>query len=65
VTEIDLAFIARQLDRLTTDVNSMRDDMRGLTAIVIRQDSTLTALLTEVHDTHTQIARMNDSHPQA
>jgi hypothetical protein len=55
MTEIDLAFVARQLERLTTDVGSVRDDIRVLTAIVLRQDGTLTALLTEA-----QIARMND-----
>jgi hypothetical protein len=31
-----------------------------LTAIVLRLDGTLTALLQETRATHTQIARMND-----
>lgn len=42
---VDLNFLARQLQRLTTDVASMRDDMQVLTSIVLRQDGTLTALL--------------------
>jgi hypothetical protein len=52
MTDIVLAFIARQPERLTADVNSMRDDMR-LTATLIRQDGTLTAL-----HRSTQIARI-------
>lgn len=57
---VDLNFLARQLQRLTTDVASMRDDMQVLTSIVLRQDGTLTALLGETRATHTQIARMNE-----
>jgi hypothetical protein len=42
---VNLAYIGRALDRLTTEVASLRDDMGVLTAIVIRLDGTLTALL--------------------
>lgn len=55
---IDLNFLARQLQRLTTDVASLRDDMQVLTSIVLRQDGTLTALLQETRAT--QIQRMNE-----
>jgi hypothetical protein len=57
---VDLNFVARQLQRLTADVASLRDDMHVLTSIVLRQDGTLTALLGETRATHTQIQRMND-----
>ena len=49
---IDLSFLAPQLQRLTSDVASMRDDMQVLTSIVLRQDGTLTALLQETRATH-------------
>ena len=57
---VDLNFLARQLQRVMTDVASLRDDMQVLTSIVLRQDATLTALLQETRATHTQIQRMND-----
>ena len=57
---VDLNFLARQLQRLTTDVASLRDDMQVLTSIVLRQDCTLTALLQETRATHSQIQRMNE-----
>ena len=52
--------LARQLQRVTTDVTSLRDDMQVLTSIVLRQDGTLAALLQETGATHTQIQRMNE-----
>jgi hypothetical protein len=52
---IDLNFLARQLQRLTTDFASLRDDVQVLTSIVLRQDGTLTALLQETRATHAQI----------
>jgi hypothetical protein len=56
----DLNFLMRQGERLIADVASMRDDLTVLTAIELRLDGTLTALLQETRATHTQIARMND-----
>ena len=53
VEPIDLNFLAHQLQRLTTDVASLRDDMQVLTSMVLRQDGTLTALLQETRATHT------------
>jgi hypothetical protein len=55
-----LNFIARQIERLVSDVAGVRDDMAVLTSIVLRQDGTLTALLQETRATHAQIARMNN-----
>ena len=45
---VDLNFLARQLQRLTTDVASLRDDMQVLTSIVLRQDGTQAALLQDL-----------------
>jgi hypothetical protein len=57
MVEPDMGFIARQIERLTTDVASLRDDMGVLTAIVLRLDGSMTALLQEMRATHGQIAR--------
>lgn len=57
---VDLNFLARQNERLITEVSSLRDDMGVLTAIVMRLDSSQAALLVELRATHGQIARMND-----
>jgi transcriptional regulator with XRE-family HTH domain len=58
--EPDLNLIVHKLDRLVTEVASMRDDVGVLTAIVMRLDGSQSALLQELRATHSQIARMND-----
>ncbi len=50
-TPVDLQFLSRQIQRLTSDVASLRDDMQILTSIVLRQDGTMTALLQETRAT--------------
>jgi hypothetical protein len=55
---IDLNFIARKLDRLIDDAARQRDDMAVYSAMVMRIDGTMGALLTELRATHTQIARI-------
>lgn len=60
MAEITLEFIARQLDRVITENASIRDDLRVLTAITLRVDSTVTGLLTEMHAIHISMNRMND-----
>jgi hypothetical protein len=57
---IDLNFLARQMDRVLTEIASLRDDMTVPTAIGMRHQTTMTAILTELRATHAQIARMND-----
>ena len=61
---VDLNFLARQLQRLTADVASLRDDMRVLTSIVLRLDGTVTTLLQEMRDAHADPADER-SHSQA
>ncbi len=43
-----LDLIARQLQLVLADVRRLRDDTRVLTAIAMRRDHTLSALLAEV-----------------
>jgi hypothetical protein len=57
---VDLAPIARQQRQIITDLGTLREDMAVLTAIVLRQDSTLTALLTEVRAMLPQHGRLAD-----
>lgn len=56
----DRGLITRQLRQLLTDVGSLREDVNVLTSIVLRQDSTLTALLSEVRAMHSQHARFGN-----
>jgi hypothetical protein len=58
--EPDLAFLAQQIERLISNDARQRDDMAVLTAIVMRLDGTVTALLQEIRALHTQVTRMND-----
>ncbi|MBN9561904.1 MAG: hypothetical protein J0H14_14435 [Alphaproteobacteria bacterium] len=56
----DLGFIGHQFARLINDVATLREDLNGLTAIVLRQVATLTALLTEVRAIHGQHSRLGN-----
>lgn len=67
MTDIDLNFIARQMERLTIEVGSLRDDMRVLSAMVLRldnsrdrQEALLSDMLHELRAMHRQYDRMND-----
>jgi hypothetical protein len=57
---VTLEFIARQLDRLITDQAEMRDDIRVLTAIVLRHENTLKDILDQISAMVRQHARFND-----
>ena len=58
----DITFLARQNERMMTEIGTLRDDVRVLSAIIMRLDSAHGALLTAILEElrHTQIARMND-----
>jgi hypothetical protein len=60
MVEVDLNFIARQLERLISDIAMMRDELRVQGAIIMRLDSGQSAMLTELRATRDQISRMND-----
>jgi septal ring factor EnvC (AmiA/AmiB activator) len=55
---VDLAYIGRALQRLTTEVASLRDDMRVLTAIVLRHETMLQRLDETMHGILQQISAM-------
>ena len=57
-TTPDLTLLVRQQRQLLAEVGSMRDDLAVLTAIAMRQDGTLSALLTEVRAMHSQHSRL-------
>jgi hypothetical protein len=57
---IDLAFIGQALQRLTTEVASLRDDMRVLTTIVLRHEETLIRVLEQITGMVAQNARIVD-----
>lgn len=59
VPDPDFNFLARQIERILTEVASLRDDTAVLTAMVMRLDGSHAALLQETRATHAQIARMN------
>jgi hypothetical protein len=54
----DLSLLARQQRQILTEMGGMRDDIAVLTAIAMRQDGTLAALLAEVRATHSQHSRL-------
>jgi hypothetical protein len=60
MAEIDLAFIARQLERLVNDMAGLTDDMVVVMARLDRLDATTHSLVTEVramHSRHDRVAR--------
>jgi len=60
MADADLNFIARQIDRLITEVGGMRDELRVQGAMIMRLDGSHTVLLEELRATHVQIARVID-----
>jgi len=54
----DLSLLMRQQRQLITDMGRIRDDLAVLTAIAMRQDGSLLALLTEVRAMHSQHSRL-------
>ena len=57
---IDLAYIGRALQRLTSEVASLRDDVRVLTAIVPRHEETLIRMLEQITAMVSQTRRVVD-----
>jgi hypothetical protein len=60
MTEPTLEFIAKQIERILTEIRAVHDELRVQGAMILRIDGTLISLLREMNETHTQIARMND-----
>ena len=59
---VDLTFVGRALQRLTTDVASLRDDMHVLTAIALRHDREFERLSTKLDDMLQQLRVMVTQH---
>ena len=60
MAEPDFNFLARQDERILTEIGSLRDDMGVLTAIVTRLDGSQAAMLQELRAHNAQIARLAD-----
>jgi hypothetical protein len=56
----DLSLLARQQRQLLSEMGSIRDDLAVLTAVAMRQDGTLSALLAEVRAMHSQHSRLDN-----
>jgi hypothetical protein len=59
MAEIDLAFIARQLERLVNDMAGLKDDMVVVMARLDRLDATTHSLVTEVRAMHSRHDRVD------
>ena len=57
---VDLAYVGRALQRLTSEVASLRDDMNVLTAIVQRLDNSQGRILEEIRAMHRQPSRFGE-----
>jgi hypothetical protein len=64
VADIDLKFVARQLDRVLLDIAGLRDEMAVQTAIIRRFDGTVDGLTEEVRAVHAQNARLDKREEQ-
>lgn len=58
--DINPEFLAHQMERVLTEIGSLRDDMSVLTALALRLDATMTGVQQELRATHARIQRMND-----
>jgi hypothetical protein len=57
---VDMGYIGQALQRLTSEVASLRDDMHVLTAIVLRLDNSQGRMLEELRGMHRQYSRLNE-----
>ena len=57
---VDLTYIGRALQRLTSEIGSLRDDTGVLTAIVQRLDNSQARMLEELRAMHRQPARFGE-----
>jgi hypothetical protein len=54
----DLGLLVLQQRQILTEVGGLRDDVTLLTSVALRQDGTLSALLTELRAMHSQHGRL-------
>ena len=60
MADIDHDFLARQMERMISEVGRLRDEMTVHTATIVRLDGTVSGLVQEVRAIHTWMARMDD-----
>ena len=59
---VTLEFLGAQMERMLARMDAFQDDMRVLTAIVLRHENTLSAIRQEMHDMLGQITAMVAQH---
>ena len=62
MADVDLEFIARQNERVLTELRCVRDDLRVLSAIVKRHDHAMADLLDELHAIHQWMIGITELH---
>jgi hypothetical protein len=67
MAEVDLNFLARQMERVLTELGSIRDELSVHSAAIMRLDHTVASqnssfalVLAEMRAIRSQVARMND-----
>lgn len=58
--DVDLNFLARQLDRVLTEARSTRDDIRVLSAMVMRHDHAMADILEELRAIHQSMVGISE-----
>jgi uncharacterized protein YoxC len=56
----DTQFLMRQQERLLNEFNILRDDLRVLSAIVMRLDTSMNGLTEQLRGMYTQISHFNE-----
>jgi hypothetical protein len=60
MTDVDLNFLARQNERILSDLATVREEMRVQGAMIMRLEGAVASLSERVHVVHTQISPIND-----
>ena len=55
---VDVTALGRALERQTTEIATLKDDMNVMAAIVTRLDNSHSRLLEEIRATHAQVTRL-------
>lgn len=58
--DVTLEFLARQQEKILTEMAIAREDALVSTSILMRMDGTLSGLVNEIRATHAQISRLNN-----
>jgi hypothetical protein len=59
---VTLEFLGAQMERMLTRLEALQEDMRVLTAIVLRHENILAGMKTEMHDMSGQMRAMVSQH---